>query len=199
MSAPLVPPQLAPLLEPITALKPHPKNVKNRHDIQAIASALQEHGWHAPVVATRTGEIIVGNGRYKAAKRLGCQQIPVLRVDDDTAASVRRMISDNRTSDLSHWDAENFASLIGDLGAPTFTDLDLPPEFSRLLDGPDLRSLVTPDPSSGTPPEAGAEGPGAGPTASRWEVVIYDDEDGAIAGGLEELGNLKNVEVRRLR
>lgn len=65
----------------------------------AITSSLMMLGWHAAIVTTKNGEIIVGHGRYAAAQYIGVDKVPVLRVDDDEAKAIARGLADNMTSD----------------------------------------------------------------------------------------------------
>lgn len=111
-----VPEKFMPLLEPIDAVHESERNARTGHDVDGIARALVELGWHAPIVATQDGEVLVGNGRLKAARRLGLASVPVVRVNDDKATAVRRMVVDNRLNELSEWDADVLKSLVDDLG-----------------------------------------------------------------------------------
>ena len=66
-------------------LKPKPVNPNRHsaHQIQLLASIIQEKGWRNPVtVSKRSGLIVRGHGRLEAALLIGCPTIPVDEQDD---------------------------------------------------------------------------------------------------------------------
>ncbi len=105
-----IPKKLRPMLEPIGDVHLAKKNARKNHDVEAIAASLVEFGYHHTVIATKSGEVIIGNGTYKAAVHLGETEIPVLRVPDDKKKAVRRMVADNRAGELSEWDMDVLGS-----------------------------------------------------------------------------------------
>lgn len=125
-----VPAKLRPMLEPIGDVHLAKKNARKNHDIVAIAASLTEFGYHHTVIATKSGEVIIGNGTYKAAVHLGETQIPVLRVPDSKKTAVRRMVADNRAGELSEWDLDVLGSIEGMLDgmAETYNMGDLFPK-----------------------------------------------------------------------
>jgi hypothetical protein len=99
-----VAPQLVELMVPIDSVKPHPNNLR-KHNLDAIAAAIDEYGIMSPVVVqASTMFICKGNGTWKAAKRLGAEQIPasIVELDDETAW--RYLLDDNKASDLADYD-----------------------------------------------------------------------------------------------
>jgi hypothetical protein len=113
-----VPTKLRPLLEPIGDVHLAKKNARKNHNVEAIAASLAEFGWHHTLVATKNGEVIIGNGSLKAALHLGLERVPVLRVPDNKTKAIRRMVADNRAGELSEWDFEaldNFEGVLDGL------------------------------------------------------------------------------------
>lgn len=110
-----VPKQLAPLMKPVDSIYPCADNPRVGHDVRLIADKLKRLGWHAPIVARENGEIVIGHGRLKAALSLGAKSVPVLTVDDSKAMAIERMVSDNRTGELSDWDYQALLDLDLDL------------------------------------------------------------------------------------
>lgn len=89
---------------PIAELTPHPLN-PNNGDVDEIVTSILENGYYpAPIIATTSGQIVVGNHRYAALMELGSEVAPVLRVDTDDIESLRIMLIDNRSSDLRRYD-----------------------------------------------------------------------------------------------
>lgn len=87
---------------PIGSLKPHPKNSRTHSDeqVNALARNIQHFGWTKPIVADEEGVILIGHGRWAAAKALGLQTVPAWIRGDLTDGQKRALlISDNRLSE----------------------------------------------------------------------------------------------------
>lgn len=83
----------------IQNVKPYPKNPRdNDAGVDAVANSIKEFGWQQPIVVDNDNVIIVGHTRYKAAKKLGMKQVPVVVADkltDEQAKAYR--LADNKT------------------------------------------------------------------------------------------------------
>lgn len=67
----------------IGEIRPYENNPrKNDEAVEAVANSLREFGWKQPIVVDKDGVIIVGHTRYKAAKMLGMDTVPVLVASD---------------------------------------------------------------------------------------------------------------------
>ncbi|HYC76479.1 MAG TPA: ParB N-terminal domain-containing protein, partial [Planctomycetota bacterium] len=61
----------------IDRLFPSPNNPRRNDDaVEHVAASLRRFGFQQPLVAKRTGEVIAGNTRFKAAKKLGLAELP---------------------------------------------------------------------------------------------------------------------------
>jgi 16S rRNA G966 N2-methylase RsmD len=101
----------------IDEIRPSPENV-NLGDVGAISQSMEANGFFGSVlVQESSAEIICGEHRWRAAKALGAQDIPVtyLDVDDDRARRIR--LADNRTARLGADDPARLASLLQELAA----------------------------------------------------------------------------------
>jgi len=186
-----VPEAMLGMLEPIDAVREHPHNVKAGHNVKVIAASLREHGWHAPIVADREGTILIGNGRWLAAKRLKQTEVPVLRVDDDAKQAARRMVEDNRAAEFSIWDIAEVRSL-ADEGV-----------FDGLMDDlrlTDMLGILAPlekpaekEPKSTPDEEVLADLP----TMATWEVS-FDADNAEAAELMARFDGMAGVVVRRL-
>lgn len=93
----------------IADVKEYVRNPRQHSEqqIQEIATSIQHFGWKAPILVDSTMTIISGHGRYKAAKLLGMDQIPVVQTgelsQEDRAAYV---IADNRLAEKSSWSVD---------------------------------------------------------------------------------------------
>lgn len=99
-------------------LKPYGRNPrKNDKAVDAVAESIREFGFKVPIVADKDGTIIAGHTRFKAAKKLGLETVPVIIADDLTPEQVKAFrLADNRVAELAEWDFELLAEELGDLG-----------------------------------------------------------------------------------
>ena len=94
---------------PIDLLKPYPGNARTHDERQLakIASSLESFGWMNPILAEKDGTIVAGHGRWMAAKSLGLEQCPVIRVEHLTPDMARAYrLTDNKLAELAGWDDE---------------------------------------------------------------------------------------------
>ena len=92
--------------EPIKSIRPYEKNPRrNDEAVDAVAASIREFGWQQPIVLDKDGVIIAGHTRYKAAKKLKCDTVPVVVADDLTEDQVKAYrLADNKTGELAEWD-----------------------------------------------------------------------------------------------
>lgn len=92
--------------EPIKSIRPYEKNPRrNDEAVDAVAASIREFGWQQPIVVDKDGVIIAGHTRYKAAKKLKCDAVPVVVADDLTEDQVKAYrLADNKTGELAEWD-----------------------------------------------------------------------------------------------
>lgn len=90
---------------PIGDVKPYPKNPRNNDDgVDAVANSIKEFGFQQPIVVDKDNVIIVGHTRYKAAKKLGLKDVPVVVADKLSDEQVRAYrLADNKTNELTSW------------------------------------------------------------------------------------------------
>ncbi len=99
---------------PVERLTPHPRNPR-QGDVAALRESLDANGWYGAVVAQRrTGHILAGNHRHRAAVQRGATELPALLVDCDDATALRILLADNRTSDRAAYDDAGLAELLRD-------------------------------------------------------------------------------------
>lgn len=95
---------------------PYEFNARN-HDqtqIDRIANSIKEFGFNQPIVIDENNIILVGHGRWLAAKKLGLAKIPVLKKIGLTEVQKKAYrILDNKLQNDSTW---NFNNLELDLG-----------------------------------------------------------------------------------
>lgn len=110
------------LQKSIGDITPYEKNPrKNDSAVDAVAASIREFGWQQPIVVDKDGVIIAGHTRYKAAKKLKFDTVPVVVADALTEDQVKAYrLADNKTGELAGWD---FAMLKDELSQ--FDDFDM--------------------------------------------------------------------------
>ena len=92
----------------INQIKPYAKNAKLHPDEQIgrIANSIHEFGFRQPLVIDKDNVLVIGHGRYAAAKRLGYDTVPCLMADDLTEEQIKALrLADNKTNE-SDWDID---------------------------------------------------------------------------------------------
>ena len=111
----------------IEQLIPYARNSRTHSDAQVaqIAASIKEFGFTNPVLVDGEGSIIAGHGRVLAARKLGMDTVPVIRLNYLTEAQRRAyVIADNKLALNAGWDEEMLALELGELGELGF-DLEL--------------------------------------------------------------------------
>ena len=98
-------------------LKPHPKNPRLHPEsaMAALVQSIQRFGWTNPVLVDAEGYILAGHARVMAAKRLGLQEVPVIRLPLSGPAAEAYLVADNRITELGQWDEGLLAELFAEL------------------------------------------------------------------------------------
>ncbi len=108
-------------LVPIDDLTPDPANARKHgeRNLSAIIDSLRAFGQQKPIVVDRRGVVIAGNGTLEAAKRLGWDEIAIVRTELDPTQATAFGIADNRTAELAEWDEDVLVSLLDSLDDET--------------------------------------------------------------------------------
>jgi hypothetical protein len=128
----------------IRDLLPNANNARKHspRQIAQIARSIERFGFNNPVLIDGNSQILAGHGRVAAARILGLNSIPVLKIEHLTDAEKRAyVLADNKLAEKAGWDAEILAIELQDL-----IDLDFDVELTGfetgeidvLLDGQDV-------------------------------------------------------------
>jgi len=92
--------------KPIGELKPYENNPrKNDKAVDAVAASIKQFGFKQPIVIDKDNVIVCGHTRYKAAQKLGLQEVPCIMADDLSDEQIRAFrLADNKTAELAEWD-----------------------------------------------------------------------------------------------
>jgi hypothetical protein len=110
---------------PIDQVLPYAANARTHPDEQVaqIAASIAEFGFNVPVLLDDAGVLIAGHGRVLAAKRLGLDAVPAIRLSHLTETQARAYrIADNQIALNSGWDETLLAEELRALHAD---DMDL--------------------------------------------------------------------------
>ena len=169
---------------PVGDLKPNPHNARKHPEsqIDLLAASLRQFGFVGAIIADEGNVIISGHGRHAAAKRVGMDVVPCIRVTHLTAkAKIALSLADNRLGELSAWDEAALASQLEQLLTP---DLEFNFEVTG-FDTVDADRLLGPEPDpltrkSGTGefsldpddnlPRLETEGPSVSQPGDMWEL-----------------------------
>ena len=108
----------------ISQIHPYENNPRNNEAaIEPVAQSIKRFGFRVPILIDGKGTIIAGHTRYEAAKRLGMDKVPCIRVDDLTDEQIRAYrIADNKVAEASSW---NDDVLRAEMDALKALDVDL--------------------------------------------------------------------------
>ncbi len=98
---------------PLARLFGSPSNPRvNDPAVPHVAASLRRFGWQQPIVAKRSGEVIAGNTRLKAAQSLGFTEAPVVWFEGTDLDATAYQIADNRTHEFSAWDDQGLLQIL---------------------------------------------------------------------------------------
>ena len=143
----------------IPELIPYKRNARthSKAQIRKIADSIKVFGFTNPVLIDRADTIIAGHGRVQAAKLLGMDQVPAIRLEDLTPAQVRAyVIADNRLAEDAGWDEQTLKIELQNIVLEDEIDISLTgfevPELDIILNG----DAVEDDPADEMPEEQAA-------------------------------------------
>ena len=150
----------------ISQIHPYENNPRNNEAaVGPVAQSIKEFGFRVPILIDGKGTIIAGHTRYEAAKRLGMDKVPCIRVDDLTDAQIKAYrIADNKVAEASSWnddvlraEMDALQALDVDLSSTGFSEVELD-GLLRDVDDSDFEEFFT-EPVQ-QPPKAADTDPG---------------------------------------
>ena len=105
-----------PEIVPLTELRPHPRNYREHpgDQLDHLIESIREHGLYRNIAIARDGTILAGHGVAKAARKMGLETIPVLRldIDPDDPRALKLLAGDNEIANLAEIDDRALTELL---------------------------------------------------------------------------------------
>jgi len=120
-------PDLQMEMMPVASLAAYAANARMHptEQVAQLAASIAEFGFNVPVLVDDAGVLIAGHGRVLAAKALGIDAVPAIRLGHLTEAQARAFrLADNQLALNSTWDESLLAAELRELHADEF-DLGL--------------------------------------------------------------------------
>ena len=137
---------------PVWDLKPYENNARTHSDEQVdqLTKSIRQFGFNNPILVQDDLTVVAGHGRLLAAKKLGLESVPVIKLKHLTPAQVKAyVLADNKLALNAGWDDEILkAELLAiqeagevDMEAIGFSD----EEMTALIDGVEVEDDTAPD------------------------------------------------------
>ena len=91
----------------------------SKAQVKQLAAAIERYGFNVPIVIDETNRILAGHGRLAAARQLGMEAAPCIRIGAMSEADKKAyVIADNRIAEKAGWNrtllAEELSFLVGE-------------------------------------------------------------------------------------
>ena len=142
----------------LSKLRPYKRNARihTKKQIRQIADSIRTFGFTSPIMIDIEGTILAGHARVEAAKLVGMDRVPYVRLESMTAAQQRAyVLAHNKLAANATWDEQMLAEELRDLRLDFNFDLNVTgfsvPETDGLIEGltpeelSDPRADVLPD------------------------------------------------------
>jgi ParB family transcriptional regulator, chromosome partitioning protein len=92
------------VMKKLNEIKPYFRNPRsNEKTVEMLVKVIPQVGFNVPILIDKNGVIVKGHARYKAAFKLGMEEVPCVITDADEEQIKLDRITDNRISELSEW------------------------------------------------------------------------------------------------
>jgi DNA modification methylase len=155
---------------PLASLAPYAANARQHppEQVAQLAASIGEFGFTVPVLVDDAGVLIAGHGRVLAAKALGLEEVPAIRLAHLTEAQARAYrLADNQLALTSSWDEGLLAAELRalrtdefDLGLIGFDGAALDRLLADVTGDAPAAAVGDPDARAPEPPEAPVTRPG---------------------------------------
>lgn len=192
---------------PVDSIRPNKynSNVQSARDFELLCKSIQEDGFDQPVIVHKaTSEIVDGEHRWRAAKRVGMVELPVVFSDMDEVQ--RRIATLRHNRARGDEELETTVALLRDLDAMGAADwakdsLDMEDlEWTRLLEDIPATDLAAEEYTEGWEPErATTETDSAGSETETAELPGQGEREGAMTEAAEATMRERQERIRMAR
>lgn len=124
---------------PLDAVRPYTMNSRrNDQTVPVVMDSIRAYGFQQPIVIDRDNVIVAGHSRWKAARELKMEQVPVVRFEGTEQEAREYRILDNRSQEDSRWDPDLLKQELAELD-------NLPTGFSQEEIGNILKDMAISD------------------------------------------------------
>ncbi|UCD56759.1 MAG: DNA modification methylase [Candidatus Hydrogenedentota bacterium] len=107
----------------LSRLKPWENNPRlNDHAVDAVARSIHDFGFNVPILCDQNMTIITGHTRWKTAKELGLEAVPVIILEMTDSQRRAFSLADNKTTEIADWDFPKLREVLFELSSE---DIDL--------------------------------------------------------------------------
>ena len=97
------------ILIPVWDLKPYANNARTHSDeqVEQLTKSIKQFGFNNPILVQEDLTVVAGHGRLLAAKKLGLESVPVIKLKHLTKEQVKAyVLADNKLALNAGWDTE---------------------------------------------------------------------------------------------
>ena len=105
-------------------IKPYRMNAKKhpQEQIDQIAESIRQFGFRQNLVVDSNNVLVIGHGRWLAARKLGLERVPCMRVEDLSEEQLKALrLADNRVSETG-WDEDILKMELDDIAGLDMAD-----------------------------------------------------------------------------
>ncbi len=120
---------------PINSIVPHDGSHKtDEAAVEALVQSIKDFGITQPISVDKNNVIVTGNGVFKAAKALGMDKVPCIRVDYLTDEQIQQYrIADDKTSEFATWNEKKLRKELSYLGDPNSIQFAFDESIANML------------------------------------------------------------------
>ena len=98
------------VMKKLNEVKPYFRNPRrNDKTVEMLVKVIPQVGFNVPILIDKDGVIVKGHARYKAAFKLGMEEVPCVVTNASEDQIKLDRITDNKISELSEWLDEGLA------------------------------------------------------------------------------------------
>ena len=103
--------------KPLGEIHPYKNNPrKNAKAVDAVMESIKKYGFLVPIVLSADGEIVAGDTRYKAAKKLKLKTAPCVIADELSPEQIKAFrLVDNKVGEIAEWDVDLLSAELSDI------------------------------------------------------------------------------------